>query len=105
MFAVPSATSSRFALSMTSWMPSAGPAPSDLAATLDSKKPRSEMTKEVESADSRCLMLEKLKGKRAGKATPELERTSPRICRPWRSQRSFQVRIVATTTIVKRSGM
>jgi len=85
-------------------MPSAGAAPRLFAATDDSKKPRSAMTKDVLNAASTCLRLEKLKGFAMGNGRPLAERTSPRMARPCLSQRSCQESSVAMTTMRKRSG-
>lgn len=101
-FAVPSATSSRFALSC---MPAKSVDPPRLlAATVDSKKPSRAIRNEVLMASRMCVICEGTKGKRKVKRRPEAALMGPMMARPWESQPSLEQRMVATTTMMKRSG-
>lgn len=119
MFATPKATNSRLAETFMLTMPSASsyslPSLSiffsilavllarDFAATLDSKKPRSAMRKEVEKASVTCSIMEGWKGKCTWKGLPVVLR-SPRISRPCLSQEKPQVKRAEKTTTRNRSG-
>ena len=108
IFATPSATSSRFALSDMPWMPSPGlpwPPPRLFAATDDSKKPSRAIRKEVLIASRTWCICDGTKGQRNGKGDPVLDLTFPRISKPLLSQSKRHARTAERTTTKKRSGM
>ena len=104
--ATPRATSSRLALKLMPWMPTAllSPSPRLLAAMDDSKKPSRPIRNEVLMASRTCNICEYRKGQRTGKGLPVVDRTSPRISRPFWSQAKLQVSTADRTTTRKRSG-
>lgn len=120
ILATPRATSSRFADTVTFVMPSGSstsvpsafttflvltvPVGSDLAATLDSKKPSKAIRKDVEKASFTCLKLSESKGKCAWKGAP-FALMFPRMSRPCLSQPHLHVRTADNTTTRNRSGM
>lgn len=106
MFATPNATSSRFGLKfrfLKTFPLVASPTPKLFAATLDSKKPRSAMTKLVLKASEAYAKCEGCSGNRAGNGLP-MDSMLPRIARPFLSQPNFQVKMAESTTITNRSG-
>lgn len=102
--AIPSATSSRFALSVMSRNPSAGVVLMLFAATEDSKNPRSAMRKEVPMASRTCFMCPMRKGQWKGNIFPVEDLIVPRISSPFSSHPNFQVKTADRTTTINLSG-
>lgn len=103
-FAVPSATSSLFALTDMPLTPSRGPSPRPLAATDDSKKPRSAMTKEVLIAVRTCFIWSNWNGHLKANNPLGLFLAGPNISSPCLSQPNFHVKTAEKMTISARSG-
>lgn len=103
-FETPSATSSLFALTDMPLMPSRGPSPRPLAATDDSKKPSSAITKDVLIAVRTCFIWSNWNGHLKANRPLALLSAGPSISRPFWSQPKLHVRTAERTTISARSG-
>ena len=106
--ATPRAMSSRLADSVMPCRPSPvlpSPPPRAFAATDDSKNPSNAMRKEVLMASRTCFMYDGTNGQWKGNGEPVLDLTSPRISRPFLSQRKAHANTAERATTIKRSGM
>lgn len=101
-FETPSATISLLALTPIPLTPSLRPSPRPLAATDDSKNPRSAMLNEVLIAVRKCFMW--LNGHSNAKTPLPLSFMGPRIPNPLASQPNFHVNTAEKITTRNRSG-
>lgn len=102
--AAPSATISRLALMCIPLIPSELPPPRPLAATDDSKKPRSAIIKDLLNAVRTCFIYASWKGQVKANSPPEPTSVDPRISSPLDSQSRCQARTADRATTRKRSG-